>query len=404
MINDSLHDIVQSNEIIELLKNEKAKSFLSEHFDEKPEKLALSYRNKVDFNLSVLTQLLQLYHKAVHKIPEWVENRCAIHAKSYEQCTSAVVAKFKSTLFSGNKMIDLTSGLGVDAYYFSKSFDSVICLEKDSETCAFAQYNQRVLGTSNVSIFHSDLENYTLDDWYDLIYVDPDRRIEDKEQRKDVATYSPNIFVWYKKLLKHTNCLAIKLSPMTDISYLRNEIPEIDNIYVIAYKNEVKELLITVSPEVRSTLIHAVELNDDTTLSYSEKTNNQEIHIGHEGKVLLEPSRAIIKAGLASNYCQHLGLTFLSLRGLYFFSENTIPEFMGRQYEIITQLSSQWKEIKKYLKSKKIKAIQIAQRNFFDDVKTIRKKLQINDGGETTLIFSRDENGNAICLHVRQLL
>ena len=191
---------------------------------------------------------------------------------------------------------------------------------------------------------------------------------------------------------------------MTDISYLQNEIPEISTTHVIAYKNEVKELLLEIRPNTESSSICAVDLNDNFVRTYSKKPLTTTIQTGILDNILLEPSRAIIKAGLASNYCQSLGLRFISRHGLYFFNETPVNDFMGRQFQILARLNTQWKEIKKYLKKHNLKSVQIAQRNFFDDVKTIRKKLKISDGGDSTLIFTKDQDGNAVCLHVRQLL
>ena len=67
MTNDSQHDIVQSNEIIELLETPEAQLFLNKHINERPENLALTYSGKVNFNLPKLTQILHLYQKAQHK-------------------------------------------------------------------------------------------------------------------------------------------------------------------------------------------------------------------------------------------------------------------------------------------------------------------------------------------------
>ena len=55
------------------------------------------------------------------------------------------LANFKSSLFSGKNLLDLTAGLGVDATYFAKSFEQVLALEHDLETHQFATYNQQKL-------------------------------------------------------------------------------------------------------------------------------------------------------------------------------------------------------------------------------------------------------------------
>ena len=48
-----------------------------------------------------------------------------------EQTSSEITAKHKSSLISGNSIIDLTGGFGVDCYYFSKQFKNVTHCESE---------------------------------------------------------------------------------------------------------------------------------------------------------------------------------------------------------------------------------------------------------------------------------
>jgi 16S rRNA G966 N2-methylase RsmD len=394
------HNIVQSNEIIELLKNSDALTFLTEHFNERPDYLSLKYSDKVNFNLTKLTQILHSYQKAQHKIPIWVEKRCAMNAKSFAQSSHWKVALYKSTLFSGGHLLDLTGGLGVDSYYYSKVFKQVTCVERDEITHQFAAYNSSVLDTENIDFVHEDLVNFKFDKNYDLIYIDPDRRLEDQRLHRDLTSYAPNIIEWIPKWLKHTTDIAIKLSPMIDISFLENNIPNLVTTHVISYKNDVKEILIHLkrdySGEPNRT---AVDILASTSLTFSGGDKHQiNLPVKH-GSFLIEPSKALIKSGLAGEYCNNLGLHPTHSKGLYFMSDETINEFQGRQFLIITALDCNWKAIKKYLKQQNITAIQITQRHFFDDVKTIRKKIGIKEGGETFLQFTVDAEGKGLCYH-----
>ncbi|MFT5725309.1 MAG: hypothetical protein ACI9JN_002433, partial [Bacteroidia bacterium] len=303
MNNAPLHNLVQSNEIIELLKNKAAQDFLTLHFTEKPDHLSLTYSGKVDFDLTKLTQILHLYQKAATKIPLWVQNMCAMHAKSYAQCSHWEVARFKSTLFKGTHLLDLTAGLGVDSFYFSKSFSQITSVERDLETHQYAVYNANKLGVTNINFIQQDLKSFQFSGRYDVIYLDPDRRVNQKFQQKDLASYSPNILEWHEILLKRCDHLLIKLSPMLDITFLETALPKLSNTYVIGYKNEVKEILIHLTnKEVDKPIRHAVDINDLVSTVYtSERTtlpNTTQIN----GQYLLEPSKALIKTGLANTY------------------------------------------------------------------------------------------------------
>ena len=404
MINDSQHDIVQSNEIIELLENEEARVFLNEHINERPENVALTYSGKVKFNLTKLTQILHLYQKAQDKLPNWVNKRCAFHSKSYAQSSHWKVAQYKSTLFSGDTLLDLTSGLGVDDYFFSKVFNQVIAVEKDSVTHQFAAYNQKKLNTPNIQFIEADLHTYQFKEIYDVIYLDPDRRVNDDRILGDFENYSPNILEGHSKWLAHSKCLLIKLSPMVDLALLERTFPSLKCIYTIGYKNEVKEVLIELSndrvPFITRT---AVNIYPDYIHKYENTLEALTSETNSEGVILLEPSKPLIKSGLSQQYCKDKGLKPIKPSGLYYLSNQIVENFDGRQFKIIEQIDPSLKQVKKHLKSNQIGAIDIAQRHYFEDVRTIRTQLKIKEGGSSTLHFTTNAEGKPLCFRSERI-
>ncbi len=408
LFNDPQHDIVQSNEIIALLKNPEVVSFLALHNNENPEKLALKYRNKVDFDLTKLTQILQLYRKASHKIPLWVEHRCALHSKSYEQCTHAEVAEFKARLFNGKSMLDLTSGLGVDDYYFAERFDSVTALEADRSTAEMAAYNHSIMGRPNIKVIDTDCTKFDLTNkYYDLIYVDPDRRPSGNSQVHGVEEYHPNIFEHYSLWLNHSQQLAIKLSPMVDLHVLESNLDHLKQITVISHRNEVKEVLALLEINAPYLGRTAVDIGATQTVMRSGKPEpNEPMVMNTSGaySIVLEPGRAFIKAQLTQQIAHEYQLEAFSQHSLYLVSNDYVDGFPGRQFRVIERLNPGWKKIKKYLKANKISAINIAQRNYFEDVRSIRQKLGIAEGGNEFLLFTQDYNGNSICLRAQPIL
>ncbi len=399
MINDSQNDIVQSNEIIELLETPEAQLFLNKHINERPENLALTYSGKVNFDLPKLTQILHLYQKAQHKLPDWVINRCAFNSKSYAQSSHWELANFKSSLFGGKNLLDLTSGLGVDATYFAKSFEQVIALEHDLETHQFATYNQQKLQVDNIRFVHTDLESFKYEESYDMIYLDPDRRPEDTRILGDFESYSPNIVEGHSKWLKHTNCLVIKLSPMVDLTVLQRTFQNIHSIYVIGYRNEVKEVLIHLTNDVVETTEHvSIHITKSQVWRYNGESITPQMATSKHESILLEPSKPLIKSGLSHSYCKEMGLSPIKPLGFYYINSQQIENFDGRQFKIIEQIDASIKDVKKLLKKRGIKAIDIAQRHYFDDVRTIRNKLKIKEGGNLFLHFTTDDKGKSLCL------
>ncbi len=399
------HNIVQSNEIIELLKNEDAMAFLNEHFLESPDLLSLKYSGKVTFNITKLTQILHLYRKAKDKIPLWVENRCAMHDKSYAQSSHWEVAQFKSTLFNGKMLLDLTGGLGVDSYYFSFSFDFVISVERDLTTHQFALYNAAKLGAHNIQFIQADSNAFAFDNHYDVIYVDPDRRTDTSRILGDIEAYSPNIVEEHKKWLQHADSVVVKLSPMVDLTLLEKTFPNLKSIYVIGHKNEVKEILIhLVKADVETAKKYSVNISSANRVNQYTSDNYHDSAATNEyGSFLLEPSKPLIKSGLSHAYCHQVGIHPIIPKGYYYLHDASIPDFDGRQFEIIEMLDGNWKSIKKYFKSEGIKSIEIAQRHFFDDVATIRQKLNIKAGGNTSLHFTVNSEGKSLCFHTKRI-
>src|SRR5688572_28699960 len=81
----------------------------------------------------LLAEQLKLYPRAKEKLPVFTSNYCYLTTKSYEQSSSESLAKYKAGLFSGEVLIDLSGGLGVDDWAFSRSFKNVISVDNDAE-------------------------------------------------------------------------------------------------------------------------------------------------------------------------------------------------------------------------------------------------------------------------------
>ncbi|MCD8185110.1 MAG: RsmD family RNA methyltransferase [Rikenellaceae bacterium] len=75
--------------------------------------------------------------------------------------------------------IDLTCGLGVDAFHFSRSFDRVIAVERDEVLARVARHNFELLKAHNITVENSSAEAFLsayTGPTADLMYLDPARR------------------------------------------------------------------------------------------------------------------------------------------------------------------------------------------------------------------------------------
>ena len=102
---------------------------------------------------------------------------------SVEQCSSEITAKFKASLISGETLIDLTGGMGVDVAYMSKNFKNTFYFEQNIDLLSLTKYNFEQLGINNVSFLEGNsvekLAESTLFDSKQIqstwIYLDPHR-------------------------------------------------------------------------------------------------------------------------------------------------------------------------------------------------------------------------------------
>src|SRR5690606_34041517 len=86
---------------------------------------------------------------------------------------------------------------------------------------------------------------------WDVIYLDPSRRMG--SQRKVILEdLEPNILIWMDSFFARAETVMIKLSPLLDLKSTIDKIPQIQEIHIVALKNEVKELLLICKNEIHS--------------------------------------------------------------------------------------------------------------------------------------------------------
>ena len=88
-----------------------------------PESLALTKKFSGKYPPALLATQVSLRQKAREKLPSWYEAGCVFTSRAMEQATNEAVTILKNT-FQGKTFLDLTCGLGVDSWNFSKSFSS----------------------------------------------------------------------------------------------------------------------------------------------------------------------------------------------------------------------------------------------------------------------------------------
>ncbi|MGE8511379.1 MAG: RsmD family RNA methyltransferase, partial [Chryseobacterium culicis] len=167
-----------------------------------------------------------------------------------EQSSSEKTALYKSGILKGNTFIDLTSGFGIDAYYLSQNFNDVTLIEQNTELLEIVTHNWNTLGRQ-ARFINKKLEDFLEEnkEHFDVIYLDPARRDQQKNKVFLLEDLSPDILEIQTKLRSISDQVVIKLSPLIDLKYLVSVLDGISRIDIIALKNDVKEVVIFLSNE-----------------------------------------------------------------------------------------------------------------------------------------------------------
>ena len=153
--------------------------FIARHLDADLHKLLLSANKYPGIPIPYVVAQIEALRKVRYKIPAWYTPQLHFPPQvSVEQSSSAATALFKANLCAGARMADLTGGMGVDSYYWAKSFQSVDYVEQNEALTAAAQHNFSALGAPNIHVHHTSAEDFLAQntDRYDLLYADPARR------------------------------------------------------------------------------------------------------------------------------------------------------------------------------------------------------------------------------------
>ena len=223
-----------------LLLTPEVRHTVEEQIGRDPAAIALDKR--IPHAALVATQVKYLA-RARTKLPSYYEARCILPPLAFEQASSEACAARKSC--SGNTVLDLTCGLGVDALYLSKRFREVITLERDATLAAVAEENFRRLGATNIRVINSSAEAFLAStlDHFDWIYADPDRRSAGGRKLVRLEDCSPDILSLMPLISRASGRLCVKNSPLFDIGEALRLFPGA-RVEAVSLGDECKEVVI----------------------------------------------------------------------------------------------------------------------------------------------------------------
>jgi len=320
-----------------------------------------------------------------------------------EQTSSEKTAEFKSKIVTGNTMIDATGGFGVDSMYFSKEFKKTVYIEENKELFEIVKVNSNKLGLNNIKHLNDDGIEYVkkIDTVIDLLYIDPSRRNKENKKVHFLSDCTPLIDYDLIESLQNFKTILIKCSPIIDLKKTINDLKVVSKIYIVGINNEVKEVLFKLNKQSNNDIkIKCIDLSNrdlDFEFNINEIDNKKNNGNSEVLKYLYEPNSMILKSGAFGLICDRYDVKKLNSNSHLYTSKELI-DFPGRVFSV----ESVVKYSKRNLKNLNISKANITTRNFPIDVKDIRKKSKILDGGDHYLFFTTNHLNEQIIIKTKK--
>lgn len=370
-------------------------------------KLALQKNPFPEVEWILILNQIEAKSKAKDKLPTWFATDNIIYPSkiSVEQTSSEKTAAYKASLISGETLIDLTGGFGVDDYYFSKKFKSIAHCEINEDLSAIVKHNFEQLKVKNCVCYANDSANVLKESnqKWDWIYIDPSRRNDAKGKVFMLKDCLPNVPESLDFYFEKTDSILIKTAPLLDISAGLSELKFVKNIHIIALENEVKELLFEIHNHYQGQItIKTANILKDKTEAFGfilgSDSHFASYHLPQ--KYVYEPNSAIMKSGGFDEVSAIFDINKLHKHSHLYTSDELI-DFPGRTFEIQKVIPYSKNEMKTELANQQAN---LTTRNFPDTVENIRKKWKIKNGGNLYCFFTTDKNDNKIVLICRKII
>lgn len=382
--------------------------FIREHYGDDPDRLALQKAKWPEIDVAAAVSTLVSRRKLSRKAPLWATTDGLVLPRtlSAEQCSGEATARHKALAikeFLGKqpwRVADLTGGLGVDCLEFSNVAEAVLYNEMLPELAEAAKHNFRVLGAGNIEVCRSEVNPRTLgvsatgttnasndvakgngmtdcdksnEGLYDydgglrerlerfhpdVIFLDPARRDGCGKKVFLLEDCSPDILKIKDILLEIAPILALKLSPMADISMVLERLGnECRELQIIESGGECKELLVLMRRNVQASgqqdgcLIRVYNLDaenlDAGDLDAGNLENRKDSPVFEfrrseendctgprltdtaeivPGALLFEPGKALMKAGCFRLIGQRFGASALGRDTHYYILRENTPD------------------------------------------------------------------------------
>ena len=420
-----------------------------------PRKLALQASRYPDVDMPYALNQIQGWQTALRKLPSWAACDGVVYPPhlNMEQCSSEATARYKQQVArrwaeripnaSRTSMTDLTGGFGVDFSFTSRCFDCATYVERNASLCEVVGANLPRLGIRNAQVKCAEAEAVLEQmEPQTMIFLDPARRDEHGAKTVLIADCTPDVCQLLPSLMQKSQFVMLKLSPMLDwhkaIVDLDGKVRE---VHIVSADGECKELLLVLAPDgkpevqvfcvdilskpdsqgvyPRSEFVYSIatnvqeevmENNSKSDNSTSAQPTNSTFNIQHStlppatnstfniqhSTFLFEPNASVMKAGCFDEIARAYGVSAISRNSHLFLSDRETDGFPGRTFAIDAVTTMNKRQLRQTLSG--MKQANIAVRNFPLSVAELRKRLKLNDGGDTYIFATTTSEGDHILM------
>ena len=374
--------------------------FINDNLKSDTTKLILKGIPFTDVTIQEIVSQIEAKKRCKTKLPTWFNTDGIYYPNklNIEQTSSEITANYKASLVSGDSLIDVTGGFGVDCFAFSDKFKEVTHCEIDTELATIVKHNFKQLKKTNITQQAVNGLEYlkTVKKQYDWIYIDPSRRSDTKEKVFFLNQCQPDLTIHLDLLLQYSDNILIKLAPLLDIKKTINDLKFVKEVHCVSIQNEVKEVLFLLEKNYTSDLqIKTINILKNKNQSFNYQLDKScNINYNFILKYVYEPNATILKSGGFNHISERFDI-FKLHPNTHIFTSETLIDFPGRRFKVLKQLAYNKKLLKKEIPTNKAN---ITVRNFPETVAQIRKKTGIKEGGNQYLFFITDKDEKHLVL------
>lgn len=311
-----------------------------------------------------------LLPKMQRKMPHFTESGGYIpHRVNFEQSSSEQTARYKQQLIAPQEhILDMTGGLGIDAIAMVSVSELSVIYEIEPTMAEALTYNlHKILQQDHVTVHCGDalaaMERATLEG-ITLVYADPARRdMEDPNRRLiSMGEYSPSPLQIMIRLqeLDYQGRLLLKLSPMLDIQWILEQLPQVCAVHIVQVQDEVKELLVAVSmqrqetdPEIYLAVVDRLGQVSRWSFPYHRLSSVRTAYATKVEKYVHIPQPLLMKSGAFHLIAEEQSLTLLGSNSHIYTSAKASPSPLYKSYKLVEEIDYS----KSVLRGKELQAL-----------------------------------------------